>query len=163
MTHPSVSRLPSRASAASRINMCWLGSSMSEVLSAQTILVITIVSGVVLVASAVALPVFLVRIPPDHFQKHEKPARSGLDWCWKIGKNVFGAVFVLAGLVMLPLPGPGSLVILVGLSLLDIPGRTRLVRAIVSRPKITRFINWLRGKFGRPPLLERKVGRLVCG
>jgi hypothetical protein len=130
---------------------------MSQVLSAETLAVLSIVSGVVLVGSVVGLPIFLVRIPPDHFQKREKTARSAADWCWKIGKNCLGVVLVVAGGVMLPLPGPGSLVLVVGLSLLDIPGRARLVRAIVSRPRITRFINWLRAKFGRPPLLERQA------
>ncbi|HZU96788.1 MAG TPA: PGPGW domain-containing protein [Planctomycetota bacterium] len=102
-----------------------------------------------------AVAVFLVRIPPDYFLKTEKPARSALDWAWKIGKNVLGWVFLLAGVVMLPLPGPGSLVIVLGLSLVDFPGRARLVRAIISRPGIARVIDWLRSKFGRPPLLKQ--------
>ncbi len=131
---------------------------MSVDLSSEAITAISVGAAVALVACIVGVGVFLVRIPPDYFLKTEKPARSALDWAWKIGKNVLGWVLLVGGLVMLPLPGPGSLVIVLGLSLVDFPGRARLVRAIISRPGIARVIDGLRSKFGRPPLLKGSPG-----
>ena len=124
-------------------------------LSTKATVAISVATGAALVASVVAVAVFLVRIPSDYFLQKEKPARTARDWVWKIGKNLLGVIFVLAGVVMLPLPGPGSLVLVLGLSLVDFPGRTRLVRWLISRPRIARLVNWLRRKYGRPPLLTR--------
>jgi len=124
-------------------------------LSTEATAAISVATGIALLVCVVAVGVFLVRIPPDYFLKTEKPARSALDWCRKIGKNVLGVVLVLAGAVMLPLPGPGSLVLVLGIAPVDFPGRGRLVRAIIARPGIARPINWLRKKFGRPPLHPR--------
>jgi len=124
-------------------------------LSTEAATAISVATGAALVGCVVAVAVFLVRIPPDYFLQKEKPARTARDWLWKIGKNLLGVIFVVAGAIMLPLPGPGSLVLVLGLSLVDFPGRPRLVRWFISRPTIARVIDWLRRRHGRPPLLPR--------
>ncbi len=124
-------------------------------LSTEAAAAISVATGAALVGCVVAVAVFLVRIPPDYFLQKEKPARTARDWLWKIGKNLLGVIFVVAGAIMLPLPGPGSLVLVLGLSLVDFPGRPRLVRWLIARPRIARVVNWLRRQYGRPPLLPR--------
>ena len=61
----------------------------------------------------------------------------------------------LAGLVMaLPLvPGPGLVFILVALSLLDFPGKRVLEAKLLGRPAVLQFMNNMRRRFGRPPLV----------
>ena len=61
-------------------------------------------------------------------------------------------VLVLAGLIMLVVPGQGLLTLAVGLVLVDFPGKYRLERWLVTRPPVWRAINWLRKRAGREPL-----------
>jgi len=68
-------------------------------------------------------------------------------------KNLVGLTLLLSGFAMLMLPGQGLLGILLGLILMDYPGKFQLERKIVSRPKLLHFINWLRRKQNKPPLL----------
>jgi hypothetical protein len=103
--------------------------------------------------------VIVVRWPADQFQgEHPPPFLPGhppwLRALAHFGKNVGGALLVLAGLIMsLPgVPGQGLLVILIGVSLLDVPGKRRLERRLVARPLIRRSLDRLRLRFGRPPL-----------
>lgn len=104
---------------------------------------------------ALLLPVIVVRLPEDYFatNRHEPPVQHGPGyWIWRIGKNALGAVFLLAGFLLLFLPGQGLLTILIGLLLLEFPGKRRLERRLVQRPTILQFLNRLRQRRGRPPL-----------
>ena len=105
---------------------------------------------------AALLPIAIVRLPADYFvrEHHLGHGRRGwLDWVWHLGKNFLGAVFVLAGIAMLVLPGQGLLTILIGLLMLDIPGKRKVERRLVCRPAILKVLNRLREKRGRPPLI----------
>jgi hypothetical protein len=68
------------------------------------------------------------------------------------GKNVLGGVLIVAGLLMLLVPGQGLLTIAVGLVLTDFPGKFRLERWLMRRRSVWRSINWLRRRAGREPL-----------
>ena len=108
-----------------------------------------------LVLVAALLPLIVVRMPADHFlvSRRELTARRGIGHLLvRVGKNLLGVVFVLAGLAMLVLPGQGLLTILVGLLLLEFPGKRRLELRVVRRPAILSFLNGLRARRGRPPL-----------
>lgn len=104
------------------------------------------------VASLIALPVLLVRIPSDHFVAPPKAVRIG-SWLWfgRIAKNILGAVLLLLGIVMLVLPGQGVLTVIGALVLLDFPGKRRLERWLLLRPKVLGSLNRLRARAGRPP------------
>lgn len=116
----------------------------------------------VFVGSLFAVPWIVARLPADYFS--ERSGREGGDavkifagqqvarWVFLFAKNILGLVLLLAGLAMLVLPGQGLLTLFVSLMLLDFPGKRRLERAIVSRPAILKSINWLRGRYRRPPL-----------
>lgn len=116
-------------------------------------------SVLVFIASLIVVPLLIVRIPSDYFahrRRHVNPRvgrRSPLRWVLIVGKNLLGYVLVLAGLLMLFLPGQGVVTILIGITLLDFPGKYRFERWVVSRGPVLRSINRLRKRAGRPPLL----------
>lgn len=121
----------------------------------------TLVGGSVLlfVLSLIGIPFFLTRVPADFFSRSERepagigrPARPGWLLLIRILKNILGVILVLAGLVMLLIPGQGLLTIVAGLVLLEFPGKRRLERWVITRPAVHRPINALRRRVGRPPL-----------
>jgi len=112
-----------------------------------------------LLLTIVLLPVVVVRLPADHFvaDRRERQARRGVvGWCWRVLKNLLGAVFALAGVAMLLLPGQGLLTILIGLLLLDFPGKRALELRLLRRPALRGFLDRMRARRGVPPfVLER--------
>lgn len=104
---------------------------------------------VVIIITAIAAAVVAVRLPPDFLKKDQEKAGSG---AWRIARNILGWVLIIAGLIMLALPGPGVAVIILGVALADFPGKQRLLRWLLSRGRILQTINALRRKFGRAPL-----------
>ncbi len=108
-----------------------------------------------LVVTALLLPVVVRRLPPDYFvatRRDLAAQRSPLQWAGHLAKNALGALFVLAGLAMLVLPGQGLLTILIGLLLVDFPGKRALERRFVRRRGVLEFLNRMRARHGRPPL-----------
>jgi Putative transmembrane protein (PGPGW) len=120
-----------------------------------TLLTMAIVSAIVFVASLIAIPFILVRLPVDYFDvrvprswmkgKHPLFRTVG-----QVVKNVAGFLFFLAGVSMLVLPGQGVLTILIGISLMDFPGKRRLEAWIIGRPLVLNVVNSLRARFGKP-------------
>jgi hypothetical protein len=110
------------------------------------------------VVTGVAVVWTLVELPRDYFAaKRRRPLGSwdeypALRYALLVGKNLLGAVLLVAGLVMLVVPGQGLLTIAVGLVLTDFPGKFRVERRIVGQPSVWRSINWLRRRAGREPL-----------
>jgi hypothetical protein len=121
---------------------------------------IAIVAGFVVMTTAVGIGMVL-SIPADHFKRGRQtpaPARRRhplLRWSASLVRNVFGAVLVTLGAIMaLPLvPGPGLVFILLGLSVLDFPGKHAMQRRLMRVPGVTRFMNDVRARFGKAPLI----------
>jgi len=120
---------------------------------------LTAASIVTFVVSLILVPFFIVRIPFDYFThgRHQRklyadhhPLIRGM---LVIAKNLLGYIFVLAGILMLMLPGQGVLTILIGIMLLNFPGKYELERWIVSHGSVFRSINWIRRHAGRTPLV----------
>ncbi len=109
-------------------------------------------------AFLIIIPILVVRIPADYFShgKYHKKLWANhhlvLRMVLLIGKNILGSIFLLAGILMLVLPGQGLLTVLAGIMLLDFPRRHRLVRWIVARPQVLETLNWIRRRAGRSPL-----------
>lgn len=124
---------------------------------AEWFVVLTIFSVVTVV---VAIPIgtrFVAKLPPDYFLSRQRgtgpTAQSRMvRWLLLPAKNVLGAILILAGVVMLFVPGQGLLTILVGLVLTDFPGKFTMERWLVRRPQVRRSIDWLRRRAGEPPL-----------
>ena len=117
---------------------------------------LTVLSVIMFVATLIAMPLLIVRLPADYFTRRpvrDWPARRPrLHLLLVILKNALGVVLLLAGLAMLVLPGQGLLTILVAVMLLDFPGKRRLQRWLIRRRPIFRAANWIRAKRHRPPL-----------
>jgi len=120
---------------------------------------LTAASIVTFVVSLILVPFIIVRIPSDYFTRgrhHRKlyadhhPLVRGM---LVIAKNLLGYIFVVAGILMLMLPGQGVLTILIGIMLLSFPGKYKLERWIVSHGSVLRSINWIRRQAGQPPLV----------
>ena len=108
--------------------------------------------------SLLMVPALLIRIPADYFasqqfehQSSTKIAGVHYSFLW-VGRNLLGTVLLLAGVLMLILPGQGLLTIFLGLFVADFPGKKRLERKLVAVPAIHRSINWIREKKGVEPL-----------
>jgi putative transmembrane protein PGPGW len=118
-----------------------------------------VLSLVSFVGSLIVIPWILVRLPSGYFAESEprswmKNRHPVLRIVGLLLKNLLGAVFVLAGIAMLVLPGQGILTMLIGVSLIDFPGKRALERKIIARPIVLNAINGLRHRFNRPPLAQ---------
>ena len=116
-------------------------------------------SAIVFIASLLSLPWLVAKIPEDYFvPKKRQPTswktqRPALRLLALIGKNLLGYGLILAGALMLFLPGQGILTLVMGLLLVDYPGKFRLERKLVKTPAILNSLNWLRRKAKKPPLV----------
>jgi hypothetical protein len=100
----------------------------------------------------------VIRLPADYFTgKRRRPLGS---WDEKpvlraillVAKNLLGVLLLVAGVVMLLVPGQGLLSIAVALVLLDFPGKYRFERWLATRPAVWRSLNWLRKRAGHESL-----------
>ncbi len=130
---------------------------ITNVVSTEVLIAIGVISGVFFVGTLLAIPIILVRLPANYFD--ERYPRSWmrdhhpvLRLIAHLAKNLVGAVFLLAGIAMLVLPGQGLLTILIGVSLLDFPGKRRLEARLVGQRSVLKAINAMRQRFARPPL-----------
>ena len=106
----------------------------------------------------IVFPMVIIYLPQDYFLRHERdPAhqkrRHPAVWLTlTVLKNVFGWVLILAGIAMLVLPGQGVLSILIGATLANFPGKYLLERRLVRRSAVSRTLNRIRARAGKPPL-----------
>ena len=117
-----------------------------------------ILSIITFVGTLLIIPVLVVRIPADYFNRksrsHDCPGkrRSVIGLACMVFKNLIGIIFILSGLAMLMLPGQGLITILIGIMLVNFPGKLALELRIVRQPRVFRAINWMRAKANRPEL-----------
>lgn len=110
------------------------------------------------VVSLASLPWLVARLPEDYFQSPEPYAHTHefrhpvMRLVILVIKNLLGGVLMLAGLVLLLLPGQGVLTILMALVLLDFPGKRRFERWLIAKPAVFKTMNWLRRRAGHGPL-----------
>jgi hypothetical protein len=120
--------------------------------------VLSVVSILLFVASLLAIPWIVARLPADYFcARRDRPSLLHLEnarvrGLLRVGKNVLGGLLLLAGIAMLVLPGQGIITILVSLILLDVPGKRRFLARIVNRPSVAHALNRIRRRHGQPPL-----------
>jgi len=117
------------------------------------------ISVIMLVGSLLSLPFLLSFIPADYFRDPE-PYRLHHSYRHPVIrlmilsiKNLLGWILILAGIIMLVLPGQGIITLVMGILLIDFPRKRNFERKLVSRHSVLRTINWLRAKRGREPLL----------
>jgi len=116
-------------------------------------------SVIVMIASMVVIPWLIVRLPADFFISDERAisyltaGHPAFRVFLTAVKNIFGVLFILAGIIMLVIPGQGVLTIIVGLMLTNFPGKHRFILWIVSKKSVLRGMNALRKRAGREPIL----------
>ena len=115
-------------------------------------------SFVMFLGSLSAVPWLVGLIPEDYFLTKRRPKTAfrrqhpAVAISLRVIKNLAGAVFLLAGIAMLILPGQGLLTILAGIVLLEFPGKRRLERSLVRRNSVLRAVNWIRRRRGKPEI-----------
>lgn len=121
--------------------------------------VIGILSAIMFIASLLSLPFLVSLIPEDYFRYHE-PYRKHHTYKHPVirllilgMKNLAGLVLIIAGFIMLFLPGQGLITLTMGLLFLNFPGKRKLEYRLISNQKVLRSINWLRAKRNKGPLL----------
>ena len=109
------------------------------------------------IGSLIAIPWIIARLPVNYFIRHRQlvaeshsrhPLVARLTF---VLRNFVGIVFIVAGIVMLVLPGQGIITILIGISFMDFPKKHHLVDYLVRRQRVIRFLNWIRKKGKKPP------------
>jgi len=116
-------------------------------------------SVVTLVAAMILLPVVVTRIPADYFvdrSRHPVPwsrQHPVVRWILLTAKTTVGAIFVVAGLGLLFLPGQGVLTILMGLTLMSFPGKFAVERRMIRLRPVAQSINWMRKRAGKRGLV----------
>lgn len=124
----------------------------------QVALFAVIFLGTLLLSLAVVV-VILLRLSADYFTRGPRLFLVGMHPALRLTlkalKNLAGLVIIAVGVVLsIPgVPGQGFITIFLGLMLVDFPGKFRLERSIIRRPFVHGFINRLRQRYGRPPLL----------
>lgn len=99
------------------------------------------------------------RLPRDYFinseRRRQTPSRFplALRILLSVVRNVLGAIFLIAGIMMLVLPGQGILTIVAGVLLMDFPGKFALESWLIGKKPIRRAVNWLRRRAGAPPMI----------
>lgn len=131
---------------------------LAPLLSEEILFLLFALSILTFIASLITIPYILIRLPQHYFdERHPRTWMENhhplLRLTGRVLKNIIGAVFLLAGLAMLVLPGQGILTMLIGISLLDVPGKRRLERKLISQPQVFQGVNAIRRRFGRPPLV----------
>jgi len=123
-----------------------------------------IISTIAFFATLIGVSLLVVRIPEDYFMdKRPGAARvprrhPALIFFSMIIKNMFGYIFIAAGIIMLFMPGQGIITILIGITLVNFPGKRSLERRIISRPGVLKAINWMRARANTPPLKISETG-----
>jgi len=121
------------------------------------------------VGTLIIIPILVIRIPADYIMREKQtPNRCYNQYAFicfigLVLKNLFGIIFVLAGVAMLFLPGQGFITILIGIMMLNFPGKFTLEQRIVQQPTVLRAINWIRAKADRPVLDVPKLSLIERG
>jgi hypothetical protein len=107
----------------------------------------------------IVVPWLVVRIPSDYFiprRRQRLQQHTLVQFILIAAKNILGYVFLIAGALMLVLPGQGLMTLFIGITLLDLPGKYRVERRIASYRPVLHSINWLRQRSGRAPLIMKE-------
>jgi hypothetical protein len=135
----------------------WVARALQRWLSPELGTLLIVVSLVLFVGSALAVPWLARRLPADYLLVTYRPPPSArgsrpLRLLLRLAKNLLGAALLLTGVAMLFLPGQGILTLALALVLLDFPGKRRVVRAVLGYAPVLAVLNRLRTRAGLPPL-----------
>ncbi|HSS65681.1 MAG TPA: PGPGW domain-containing protein [Gammaproteobacteria bacterium] len=111
-------------------------------------------SFVLLVGTALLIPWLIILLPVDFFARIPARSFSGrhpvVAFLLIVLRNVVGAALLLAGIIMLFIPGQGLLTILIAIALIDFPGKHSLLLKMTSNPRMLNAANGIRRWAGKP-------------
>lgn len=109
-----------------------------------------IISAICFFASLALIPWIICRLEANHFlhlHAHAHSNKHPLAFVHlRLLRYLLGAILLVAGVLMLFLPGQGLLTMILGLSLLDFPGKQQAVDKLLQIPSIQKALNWIRTK-----------------
>ena len=124
----------------------------------QLLIWVSIGSAAMLALSIAARPWLVGQIPSDYFDHQREPQISPLHGypllhlSFQLLRNLLGLLLIIAGFLMLFLPGQGLLTLLLGVMVSHFPGKYRLEQWFIRQPGILNGLNWFRQRGGHPPL-----------
>ncbi len=116
---------------------------------------IAMISALTFVVSLLIIPFIISKLPNDFFSKireghtttnNNSKLYNLILFCLR---NIFGFTFLLAGILMLFMPGQGILTIVLGISLMVFPGKRKLVNKLIEQKSVQHGLNWIRRKTGK--------------
>jgi len=119
---------------------------------------LALASLVLFLLSLFLIPWVITRLPSDYFineKRHISKTRNLhplLYYSLRILQNILGGFLIIAGILMLVLPGQGMLTILIGVGLANFPGKFKLLRKFAHQPFVFKTLNWIRKKTNHKPL-----------
>lgn len=122
--------------------------------------ILALVSLITFIVSLIVIPWIIVRLPSDYFvneNRHNSKIHQQYPvffFLLKFVRNIIGVMLIIAGIVMLVLPGQGLLTILVGIGFADFPGKFKLLRRLSQQPSVLNSMNWIRHKAGEKAFIR---------
>ena len=122
-----------------------------------------IVSIILFFSTLLLIFVVIAWLPSDYFVRGDLDFFKGgknsgvLRRVGQVVYNILGVILIIAGVIMLVLPGQGVLTIVIGLILLDFPGKKRLLNRLVALKSVQNALNYLRKKMGKPLFIFPKT------
>lgn len=118
--------------------------------------ILAVLSAFFWVGTLIVVPIVIIRLPSDYLSRERSviPGNPTSFWYYPylIAKNIFGVLFIIAGVAMLVLPGQGLLTLAIGLGLISFPRKHLIIQRILGQKRILKTINRLRAKAHKPPL-----------
>lgn len=117
-----------------------------------------IVSTITFFLSMFIVPLIINRLRDDfflHLHEHKKleDQHPVIFILLRVLRYSSGTLLLIAGILMLFLPGQGILTIILGFSLLDFPGKQKAVDKLIRLHPIQKGLNWIRKKGDKTPFL----------
>ncbi len=114
------------------------------------------ISIITFLVSLFIIPALIIRIPADYFCHNKRHAINNQHPLIKllitIAKNILGGILVIAGIIMLFVPGQGLITLLIGMMIMNYPGKYTLERWLIIKFHGINAINWYRARHNQPPL-----------
>ena len=116
---------------------------------------LAIISAIIFIVSLLIIPWLISRLPQDFFAKIRsgQPSKNNNSRLYNLIlvllRNIFGLTFLVAGILMLFIPGQGILTIVLGISIMVFPGKRKLVNLLIEQKSVQHGLNWIRHKTGK--------------
>lgn len=111
--------------------------------------------------SLILIPWIVGRLRVNYFlvldRKISYKGRRKLEWYFQLlARNIIGWILIVAGVIMLFLPGQGLITIVLGFLFISFPGKHKLTKKFIRNIKLQHTLDWLRDKRKKVPFLWPK-------